>query len=322
VTRVAVVGAGISGLACATQLAQSGRDVVLFDKGKRPGGRLSTLNLEDRSWDFGCQYLLPGDGAFAAQVADWRRSGLLAPWPDGPAGALVGVPGMSSLIEAQCARHDVQFGALVQRVERHGRDWFVLGPGLCEGPFAATVIAIPSEQTAPMLSLHDLDMAREAASARSRPCWTVMAAFVAPLTGVPAMLQGRGAIAWAARNNSKPGRGSAECWVIQAGPEWSQQHLECEQEEIATQLLALFAVEAGIALPALSFLKAHRWRFALSYGQHGATLWNTRLKLGACGDWCMAPQVEGAWRSGVAVADHVITALAGEPAERYYSAAR
>lgn len=320
--RVGIVGAGIAGLACADRLRESGVEPVLFDKGRRPGGRLSTLRLDDMAWDFGCQFLKPGNGEFAAQVARWREAGLLAPWAGGPAGAMVGTPAMASLVEAQCAEHSVQFEALVQRLERDGEQWFVAGPGLREGPFAALAVAIPAEQAAPLLSLHDLGLAREATSVRSRPCWTVMAAFPQPLAGLPDFLRDRGAIAWAARNNSKPGRGATECWVIQASAEWSQTNLEREREEIAHDLLAVFAEGLGGGLPEPSFLKAHRWRFALSYGQHGATLWNSRLRLGACGDWCVSGHVEGAWRSGVDLAERMIAVLSNAEAQASMASAK
>lgn len=312
--RVGIVGAGIAGLVCAARLSESSIEPVLFDKGRRPGGRLSTLRLDDMAWDFGCQYLKAGDDEFAAQVARWREAGLLAPWAGGPAGAMVGTPAMASLVEAQCAEHQVRFEALVHRLERDGDQWSVVGPGLHGGPFAAIAVATPAEQAAPLLSLHDLALAREAAAVRSQPCWTVMAAFAEPLAGIPDFLRDRGGIAWAARNNSKPGRAGAECWVIQASAEWSQANLEREREEIARDLLEEFAAELGASLPEPQFLKAHRWRFALSYGQHGTTLWNPRLRLGACGDWCVSGRVEGGWRSGVDLADRIIAELASERA--------
>lgn len=313
--KVGIVGAGIAGLACAARLAQNGMQSELFDKGKRPGGRLSTFELDGMAWDFGAQLIEPGHGAFAAQAADWEQAGLLASWSDGPTGALVGVPAMSSLVEAQCADHTVHFGAAVHRIENDGLAWHLSGPGLCEGPFAALAIAVPAEQAAALLSLHDLAMAREAAAARSLPCWTVLAAFAGPLSSPAAFLRDRGAIAWAARNNSKPGRGPAECWVIQAGPEWSQQHLERESNTVAKELLALFAAETGQPLPATTFLKAYRWRFARPYGQPGEPLWNPRLRLGACGDWCIASEIEGAWLAGTELAGQIATDLVAQEAK-------
>ncbi|RFU84013.1 FAD-dependent oxidoreductase [Streptomyces triticagri] len=45
--RVAVVGGGISGLACAHELARRGLDVTVYERGERPGGRIRT----HRFWD-------------------------------------------------------------------------------------------------------------------------------------------------------------------------------------------------------------------------------------------------------------------------------
>lgn len=306
---VGIIGAGITGLACASRLAEHGIGSRLFDKGKRPGGRLSSLQLDPQSWDFGAQYFRPLQADFAAQVADWEQRGLAARWLSGPEGAVVGVPSMSALVEAQCAAHDTQFEAQVQRIEATEPGWRLAGPSLDDGPFAAVVVAVPAEQAVGLLSLHDLALASEAAAARSRPCWTVLAAFAEPLAGVPDLVRDAGDIAWAARNNSKPGRADTECWVIQAGADWSQRNLERDPADVADELLALLAAATGSHLPPPTFLKAHRWRFGMSYGQRGRPLWNPQLRLGACGDWCLGPQIEGAWRSGGLLADQIAAAL-------------
>ena len=300
----------MAGLACAQRLAQQGAEVTLFDKGRWPGGRLSSLVTDLGEWDFGAQFLSARGSAFAAQLAAWRAEGMVAPWPAGPDGALVGVPRMESLIAALCRDFDVHFAAQVQRIDRRSGHWFLTGADLQAGPFDALVIAIPAEQAAALAGLHDLDMARELAAIRSRPCWTAMAAFAAPLAELPDWLQHRGGLAWAARNNSKPARPPAECWVIQASADWSQAHLELDKAAAAPLLLDLFAAETGCVLPEPVFLKAHRWRFAAPYGQSGRVLWNPRLNLGACGDWSIAGQIEGAWLAGQSLADQALASLA------------
>lgn len=307
--KVAIVGAGIAGLACATKLRSRAITPYLFDKGKRAGGRLSTLKLDDREWDFGCPYINATHPDFAQQARRWVELGWLAPWSDGPAGALVGVPTMASLVANQCADHHVQFLAEVQHVALHDQKWFLCGPNLREGPFDAIILALPSEQAAPLLSLHDLSMAREAAGSRSAPCWSVMVAFDSPLSTFRNHYHSDGPIAGAFRTNSKPQRQGADTWVIQASASWSHRHLEVNADHVAAALLDHFRAFQSDDLPLYHFLKAHRWRFAHSYGQCGQSLWNTELKIGACGDWCTAPGVEGAWLSGNQLADQLITDL-------------
>ena len=321
--KVGIVGAGIAGLACARLLKSEGHDVSLFDKGKRPGGRLSTLVLDDLSWDFGAQYLKATDPAFAAQCEDWRKAGVLADWERGPAGALVGVPSMARLVSAGCEGLDVRFSALVQRLDREGEQWFLNGPDLREGPFDAIAVAVPAEQAAPLIGLHDMMLACEAAAVRSKPCWTVMTAFDKPLVGLPDWLRDRGGIAWASRDNAKPGRPARECWVIQAGTEWSTANLERPADEVAQDLLAMLAAEAGGSLPPPVFLKAHRWRFALPFGRKGRHLWNSDLRLGAAGDWCSGACIEDAWLAGTALARDMMQAVsAGDIPQRQRQAAK
>ncbi|WP_296680790.1 NAD(P)/FAD-dependent oxidoreductase [Novosphingobium sp.] len=314
--QVAIVGAGIAGLSCASRLADRGLKTALFDKGNRPGGRLSTLVIDDMEWDFGAQFIENPQEPFSAALNDWIGAGLVAPWHGGPEHSFVPVPHMQSLVAALCNGHDVTFGAAVQQIERRPGGWFVRGADFASGPYDAVVIATPAEQAAPLLSLHDLVLAREAAAVRSAPCWTAMVGFGEPLPNVPVTIGDRDGVIWAARNTSKPRRGSAECWVLEAGPEWSRQNLEEAREDVATQLLALFAAEAGISLPEPTFLKAHRWRFARPHGTAGRTLWNERLHLGACGDWCIDATIAGAWQSGTALGERIAAELAPKQAAK------
>lgn len=62
--RVAVVGAGVSGLAAARELAEGGAEVVVFEASERVGGRLASWRVEPGLvFDVGATLLAPlGDG--------------------------------------------------------------------------------------------------------------------------------------------------------------------------------------------------------------------------------------------------------------------
>ena len=82
--RVAVVGAGISGLTAASHLARGGCAVTVYETGRGPGGRTSTRRAgpDGAGWQFdhGAQYFAAKDPAFRAIVEDWRAEGLVAEW--------------------------------------------------------------------------------------------------------------------------------------------------------------------------------------------------------------------------------------------------
>lgn len=75
--RIGIVGAGMAGLACAEGLAGLGHEVVLFDKGRGPGGRMSTRRLPtsagEAHFDYGAQYFTVRDKNFLGKRGDHAR---------------------------------------------------------------------------------------------------------------------------------------------------------------------------------------------------------------------------------------------------------
>jgi renalase len=78
--RVAVVGAGMAGLACARALADAGIAVVCIDKSRGPSGRLATRRADGWQFDHGAQYFTARDPGFRAQVHEWLQAGVAARW--------------------------------------------------------------------------------------------------------------------------------------------------------------------------------------------------------------------------------------------------
>ena len=63
--HIAVVGAGIAGLACATTLQQAGVQVSVFDKSRGAGGRMSTRRTDSWQCDHGAQGSLMNKWTYA-----------------------------------------------------------------------------------------------------------------------------------------------------------------------------------------------------------------------------------------------------------------
>ncbi len=327
-TRVAIIGAGFAGLACAKALRTAGVTPAVFDKGRGPGGRAATRRA-DGGWQFdhGLPHLQAASGGFDALLEAWRTEGRVAPWSGrfgviGASGfvqtgaplAYVGVPKMNAAIAPDSS--DVAFGEEVAGVGRGPDGWS------CEtkaqqrhGPFDIVLLAIPAPQAVPLLA-HAPDLAEQAAQARYRPRWTGMLAFEAAF-GAPfdaAALKDHDVLSWIARDTGKPGRPSrGETWVVHASDAWTRDHLEDDKDVAANALLEAFtAVVAGLGadVPSPVLTMAHRWRYALVEQPVGVpALFDAERGLGACGDWCLGPDVADAWRSGQALADLVMHAV-------------
>ena len=309
--RVAIVGAGFAALSCAEQLVLAGHQVVLLDKGRGPGGRMSTRRittvLGEASFDHGAPYFTACGRTFRQAVTAWEKKGLVRPWPPGGLEAWVGVPSMNAVIKDIASRHEVRWNTFAQGILREGGLWRVATDAGLHGPFEVVIVATPAEQAAPLLSLHDLEMARAASLAISKPCWIGAFVFAAPISTLLQFFRDRGIIALALSNRIKPHRGAAECWVVHASIDWSKEHLERPAPEIAAALLDAFlqALEHPRMAPVEAL--AHRWRYAFPPESGLKSLWNPTLGLGACGDWLLGPRVECAWLSGRSLARAVLS---------------
>jgi predicted NAD/FAD-dependent oxidoreductase len=120
----------------------------------------------------------------------------------------------------------------------------------------------------------------------------------------------RSPLAWLARDSSKPARPPGERWMLQASPEWSKASFALDLEEVQSVLVQEFA--RLLALPSLKpdHQLVHRWAFAQvpRPQHHGATL-DVSARLGVAGDWLAGGRVEGAYLSGISLAEQLIAQL-------------
>lgn len=317
---VAIIGAGLAGLACAKTLAAHGVPALLIDKGRGPGGRLATRRVEADdatfSFDHGAQYLTARGPMFAATLEAVHAK----PWLDPT--RKVGVPRMSAIARALADGLELTLARQVTAISGAPGEWHVThedaapprpgradAGGAMEGPFSAVVLAIPAPQAVPLFAPVAPHLAELLGPVTLAPCWTLMAAFADRLSLPDTQALTGGPIDWAARDSSKPGRAAdTECWVVQASAEWSRANLERSAAEVTAALLEALGNLAGAPLPDPLYAAAHRWRYAAVETPLGAPcLWDPALGLGACGDWCIGARAEAAAESGAAMAAAIRT---------------
>ncbi len=306
--RAAVIGAGLAGLTAARALADAGVAVTVFEKSRGLGGRLATRRTADGlDFDHGAPLVGPGAGDFAAFLLAAVAAGDAAPW----GGGTVGLPGMSGLVRGLAAGLDIRFGTEVATVAPEGARWRAMLPdgaqGADAGVFEAVLVAAPAPQTVRLCAAIPA-IAGPAASARMAPCWTLMAAWTAPVPG-PDDRAGKGATARLVRSSSKPGRaGAPDRWVAHADAAWTLAHLEDPAEAVAAAMLAEAAAALGADPDAALHARAHRWRYARATGPLGAPCL-AHAGLIAAGDWLPGGDAAGAHASGLAAAAAALARL-------------
>ena len=306
--RIAVIGSGMAGLACARRLTEAGHAPVVFDKGRGIGGRLATRRTpEGWQFDHGAQYITASSPGFQTLLEQAERAGAVARWADGSERPhLVGTPGMRGLAAELGRGIAIHQGVEVLALRQSDRGWELT---LAEGTrvFDRVVVTVPAPQIARLLGAEH-PITRTVAQVRLDPCLTLMAAFD-PDTPRPFISQAdpEAPLVWIAQDSSKPGRAAPLCWVAQASPAWSTAHLELDPEAIVAQMLPLLCARLGATLETVRHAAAHRWlyaRVAVPLGQPFVRDPSGTLYAG--GDWCLEARVEAAWASGEAIAQDII----------------
>ncbi|ANH39660.1 protoporphyrinogen oxidase [Nocardioides dokdonensis FR1436] len=319
--QVVVVGAGISGVACARVLQEAGVSVRLLDRGRRIGGRMASKRFEGRPADIGASYLTVGDDDFAAVVEEWRSRGLAHPWTDTFTALAPGrapepkrgpvrwgtAGGIRTLVEALAAGLEV---GTAQEVVQVGRS--PAGRPTVDGvPARAVLLAMPDPQAARLLDpaaygavVAALDVPFEPVLALTATwgdrCWRDLphGAFV----------NDDPVLSWIADDGRRRGD-DAPVLVAHSTPGLAAGHLEDPAAAAPLLVERLRALVGARAAPVQAHV--HRWSLARpERGREQATyLWGEDL-LGVCGDaWSSRPRVEGAWLSGRALGRAVVETL-------------
>lgn len=321
-SRIAVVGAGIAGLACAHALRESGHEVRVFEKSRSVGGRMATRRTDHGTFDHGAQYFTARDPGFRRVVEGWLNTRVVAPYTGRIVRLEAGVshplshdelryvatPGMTAPCRALANGVDVLFECTVTAVTPGEDGWRVSWAEGGESGFGAVVLAVPATQALALCSAVPPLGARVAQGGHA-PCWAVMVRYDQPLTlGFDAAFVADAAVGWVMRDASRPGRAAGERWVLHATAEWSKANLEADAVSVAPRVVDAFHAVAGINARAVE-ARAHRWRYALSPGLQAGCLWNAEHRIGSCGDWCADGRIEGAYLSGLSVAAELTAAL-------------
>lgn len=323
--RIAIVGAGMAGLACADRLARAGARPVIFEKSRGIGGRMATRRAGDDgelSFDHGAQYIRSRQGGFSNLLDRLEAEGSVGHWTakrydstEGDDRALyVGTPSMNSLLKPLTKGLDIRLNTQISGILSGADGWIVSTDDGQVETFDRVILTVPADQARNLLS-RQADILDTIKDVEIWPCWSLMVGLEDRIScDFDQWRYVSGEIGWLARNGSKPGRGSAECWVMHARPEWSIENLERDKDDVCQEMLAMFtrlmSEASGQELPQVMHAAAHRWRYAQTgkalEAPYAASEDGTLL---VGGDWALGARVECAYESGAAMGDALLAAV-------------
>ena len=316
--EIAIVGAGISGLMAATYLAEKGKNSVLFDKGRGPGGRMSTRRFGEFRLDHGAQFFTVRDPRFEKYVQSWEKAGVAKIWCKGFSGAGDGHPrfrgteGMNSIPKWLAGQLDVRTGHKVKSVRFVNQSWhldFEASPSVSADQLLMTS---PVPQTIALLEAGRVELSTSTKNylrlISYDPCIAMMVLPKDPLS----MPEHGGwqineePLQFVADNQLKGLSNPGQALTIHLGPQASTEHWESEPEKLI-ELVRGELRERGKELD-IKDIQIHRWRYSQPARLHDESFLVAEdvPNLVFAGDAFAGPKIEGAALSGLSAAQAMI----------------
>lgn len=325
-SRIAIVGAGVAGLAAARRLAEAGHTPVVLEKSKSVGGRVATRTLGDYIFDFGAtsiaprgrtieKYLfnlLPQDGLQKIERPVWTVAyGRTS--PGDPAKMKIDryiySAGIADFAKLMADGLDVRTSTEVKQIVPDN-GYVVDGES-----YDALVLTCPTPQVQALL-LNSKEQ-RHLRNVRYRTCLCVMLGYAEELPELKyhALVDSdqRSSVVWISVESAKCAGRAPEghtAFVVQFGAQYSSTHFEDSDHEITREAISAIERVYGkpFAAPVVSQVK--RWRFAQAETTatfDSANPLNSRMIV--AGDGIMGARVELAFETGILAAERLIKEL-------------
>ncbi|MFV1871908.1 MAG: NAD(P)/FAD-dependent oxidoreductase [Oleiphilus sp.] len=323
---VLVIGAGMSGLIAATQLAKNGHKVACVEKARGSGGRLSSKRItsttgETISFDLGASSFCARTELFRSHLDGWLERGLVKTWHySAEHGAqYVAVPRSSSLTRYLADSLEVHFATRVSEIKRDGENWQIFtGDAENRTLFATShhiVFATPPQQAADLLpNTHPYKA--ELSQSIELPQWVLMMNVKGRLALAGHYHQFQTSIiSKLVLEQSKPERkemGGHQVWVVQADTDWTAENLETDKSTIERLLIAEVASITGSPV-IVDDTHLHRWLYSVptTSSLSGKQFLSDQEGLWFCGDYLAdidnMKGVEAAFYSGYQLAKNFQT---------------
>ena len=308
--KIAVVGAGISGLVCARHLVAGGQEVTVLEKSRSLGGRCATRKFGDHVVDTGAQYFTVRDPIVRKeieQVASVQFKKITQPiliagkkgevYREGEERFYIGNGNNrlgAMLADGLEIRKEVEVGV----VALVGKEWEVAG-----GRYDVVVSSAPWPQSAKILGGSQDAVGYE-------PNLTALLEYNGGWSGaVYAQIDSSGEdpLGWVACENAKVGRvvDGSTVYVIQASAKYSRENLEKKPEEWVGDLQARLEQAWGLNPEKRGQVMSHRWRYARRERDSGHPA-ELPKGLYLCGDSEVDSRLESVWRSGKETAEKIL----------------
>ena len=314
--KIAIIGAGMSGITVAKELAKS-NEVVVFDKSRGIGGRMATRRTPNYHFDHGAQFFTAKSDEFKELCQKAKKDNVIEKWEcqlveisDNNINTksyvnnsqyFVAKPQMNSLCKYMGKDLNILLSKKIDAINFDKNKWSLktLENDIFED-FDYLILAIPSHQAVNLIpgNFKHFDIV---SNIKMSGCFTLMLGFQEDINlEFDAALVKESNISWISLNSSKPGRKNGYSLVVNSSNRWADENIEEELEIIKEKMITSLKEIINFDFNNIDYQNIHRWSYANAALRKGdKSLFDKSLNLGICGDYLISGRVENAFLSGL-----------------------
>lgn len=317
-----IIGAGISGLLAAAKLQDSGQNVLVLDKGRQVGGRMSTRRLTADNHaraDHGAQFFTVREPDFQVWVDGWLKNESAAEWCRGFSGRdgyprYRGMQGMTSMAKQMAQTLPIQTKTKVIKIDHQDDNWLVTTESNETFVGQQLLLTPPVPQSLTLLNTGNAVLADAEQHALEAiqydPCFAVMVLLNQPSSiPHPGGVQVRGdVIDWIGDNQQK-GISQKPAVTIHGSASFTRRYLDHDRDKVGEMLISAAHTAGYFDKNHVESVHVHRWLYAQPIECYSERCLKTTINgspIVFAGDGFKHARVEGAALSGLAAAQSLL----------------
>ena len=320
-TKILIIGAGMSGLTAARELQNNGHQVTVVDKGRGIGGRMATRRFAGGKFDHGAQFFTARSEEFKAATQNWQRENVANRWFDGTPTPgepnksdghprYCGNEGMTGIGKHLMQNLDVQLSHEIETLSRRDGVWTAATADGTTFSGEELILTAPIPQALKMFDSSDCQlpdaMRATLQSVIYQPCFAVLAQLEGPSQiAAPGLLYVNGDPIWWLADNFQKGVSPIEGSVtIHSSGAYARAHYDDDQTQVGQELIE--AAKQWLGRDVGEF-EVRRWRYSkpenpLDIG----CARDEKCAVTFAGDALMGAKIEGAFTSGLMAARNLV----------------
>ena len=307
--NIIIIGSGIAGLAAANYLSSKNFNVTVLDKGKYPGGRISTRRGEDFIFNHGAQFFTAKSNEFKKICNRAVNDNVLVNWVDSKKNRFIGNPDMREFSLWLSQNLTIFQENVVERLDYN--EQFIVNTNKKKFTCDGLIITAPSSQTASLIKNLDETFHELIEKVEYFPCWCVMLS-LRDMSLKNFYIDEKSIFNWIVSENNKiKNQLNHNCLTIHTNERFSVKNLDKTKEVTLDKIVQEFTKIYQVKTQDIIYKNIHRWRYAKvkkPFPQEENKI-SKKIPFGIAGDWCPPSQdkhyngngqrVEDAYLSGI-----------------------